>query len=333
MAVLVFTTSAQDMDLASLSSTSFFEGGGFCSNDTDCAHRAGTYYGGTADDAPSISLAHPFFAPSHKDNPLMWNWNHVMLRYCDGAYFSGTRQKPVLVKGTSVHYQGYYITTGLLEDLGARYKLRASSDVVFSGCSAGGIRIYAHLDALRAMLPSGVRVSGLADSGFYLDKHIFTPLKHFVVKGQGGTWLLNKHCLKDNRGVEERCLIGSINAQYLKTPLFAWQSQYDTDQRTCEMTAECAKSRACVQAYGDELATALRHKLLSNSEMGAFVDSCSRHCTTTGLPHDDVSGLTPLQAFAAWYDGRGRTFGQLTKFPCDTCCMDDSPSRRILFML
>lgn len=56
--------------------------------------------------------------------------------------------------------------------------------------------MFAHLDHLRALLPGVPRVTGLADSGFYMDLDIFTPLKAFAVRpeGQNGTAFLSPWC-------------------------------------------------------------------------------------------------------------------------------------------
>lgn len=269
-----------------------------------------------------MKLDHPFFSTAQHESPLMWNWNHVMVRYCDGAYFSGHRPRPVRVGGASLNYAGYNITVETIEDLDRRYHLRKATDVVFSGCSAGGIRIYAHLDFLRGMLPLSTRVVGLADSGFYLDKEMFTPLKRFVITGQQATTMLKPQCLHENRGSEERCLIAEVVAPYLETQLFAWQSRYDMDQRSCEMNTSCAASPSCVGDYGHELTSKVHSKLLSNHRMGAFIDSCSRHCETSGMPKDDSSSATPLQAFALFYEVNMRVFGQHATYPCDSCCSE-----------
>merc|ERR1712048_506135 len=103
-----------------------------------------------------------------------------------------------------------------------------------------------------------------------------------------------------NVGAEERCLVGSVIASYLETPLFAWQSRYDVDQRGCEMTKECSRSTDCILAYGANLTAQVSKVLLSNVSRGVFLDSCSRHCVyqAPALPMDDSSRLTPTQAFA-----------------------------------
>jgi len=299
----------------------FFEGGGFCSSHDDCAGRARTHLGSTRDDGAELSRDHPFFAASPSGNPLLWNWNHVLVRYCDGAYFSGYRRDPVKVAGHALFYRGQRITEAVFADL-ARYKdFRNATDVVLSGCSAGAIRVFAHADALRALVPSAIaNVVGFADSGFYLDRAIFTPLKHFVIAGQNATGLMNSRCLADNRGREERCLIAAVVAPYLSTPIFAWQSRYDTDQRTCEMSRECAADPACVRSYGDDLAREISVRLPASRGHGVFLDSCDRHCACPRLPVDDASRVTPTQAFADWHTGGRGTFGQDAPFPCPSCC-------------
>lgn len=257
----------------------------------------------------------------------MWNWNHVLVRYCDGAYFAGDRPTPVVVANSTLFYQGKWITEAVLQDL-AELGLGNATDVVISGCSAGAIRVFAHLDAIRELLPAQARVTGLPDSGFYLDTPIFTPLKRFVVDGQQGMGLLNAACKADNPGAEERCLVGDVVSPYLRTPLFAWQSRYDLDQRTCEMNETCALSSPCVRAYGARLTEQVRQRLIANPLTGAFVDSCARHCTggVLSAPRDDATGATPLQAFAAWYKDAGagsaqqRMFGQNATYPCLQCC-------------
>lgn len=93
-------------------------------------------------------------------NPLLHNYTMVYVRYCDGAYYSGRRAAPVIVGNQSLHFAGAHITEAVVAELAKSAGLRAATDVVVSGCSAGGIRVYAHLDQIRAMLPAAARVVG-----------------------------------------------------------------------------------------------------------------------------------------------------------------------------
>merc|ERR1712194_255551 len=88
------------------------------------------------------------------------------------------------------------------------------------------------------------------------------------------------------------------------------------------MSAACAASSSCINAYGANLTLQLHTNLLAlHPTSGAFLDSCNRHCQTENPPLDDSSLQSPTQAFAAWYSGDGRrSFGQNASFPCTTCC-------------
>lgn len=197
-----------------------------------------------------------YFSLDPAANPLLHNFSKVYVRYCDGGYYSTDRKDPVPThdgKGGVLHMKGSAITAALFADLSSRHNLDAATDIVVAGCSAGAIHVFGHLDHLRrAHLPSTARVVGFPDSGFYMDLDIFTPLKSFVVREDGGnaTQMLAPWCLAAYQSQQEKCLIGSVVAAKLETPLFAWQSEYDHDQRGCEMTAACAKSAACINAYG-----------------------------------------------------------------------------------
>lgn len=318
----------------------FFEGGGFCDSDHSCAERAKGSLGSTRRDSRTKDLEkeHHFFSTSERASPLLWNWNHVFVRYCDGAYMAGEQLQPKLHRGRKLYFRGRQNTEFVLQDLKS-VGLAAASDVVFSGCSAGAIRVFAHLDALRAMLPQSVRVAGFPDSGFYLDVPMFTSAKRYPVFEQHGVAMLNKACRLKHVGEEEKCLIGEVVAPFLETPLFAWQSRYDLDQRSCEMNATCARSGACLEDYGARFTATLQRQLLqrlpaaAGQGHGAFLDSCSRHCDSNveHAPLDDASGETPLQAFAAWYghlaggSGSGepsprQLYGQAPSLHCEGCC-------------
>lgn len=298
----------------------FFEGGGFCPDHASCLSRSLGHLGSTKSDDDTTDLDHPFFNLSPEESPLLHNWNHIFVRYCDGGYVSGLREDPVEVGPSHVYYRGQYITEAVLTDLSMKSGFGSATDVVFAGCSSGGIRTFGHLDSLRALAPASARVTGFPDSGFYLDLPIFTPLKQFVVaaEGQNATAMLNKACVADNPGSEERCLIAAVSATYIETPIFAWESRYDTDHRGCEMTAECAQSGDCIRAYGQNLTDEMHRTLGADQSKGFFIDSCSRHCSSA--PTDDASGKLPTQAFAEWYSGGRRTFSQSAIFPCDECC-------------
>ena len=112
-----------------------------------------------------------YFSQDADESPLLAKATHVFLRYCDGGYFSGDRLAPVqsgvvprrgqIVQspspgwpsnsGTPIYFRGRYITEAVVQDLYAKHALADATDIVLSGCSAGAIRVYSHLDAMRAL--------------------------------------------------------------------------------------------------------------------------------------------------------------------------------------
>jgi hypothetical protein len=209
----------------------FHEGGGFCGSHAACRERAATALGSTASDKPTMRLDDRFyFSRDASLNPLLYHAHLVYVRYCDGAYFSGERATPLHDESASappLFYRGRWITEAVIASLRANHQLERASEIVVSGCSAGAIRVFAHLDALASMLPSTARVVGFADSGFYLDLPIFTPLKRYVVasSGHNATALLGTACRDAHAAALERCLVASTSAHYVRTPLFAFQSR------------------------------------------------------------------------------------------------------------
>jgi len=288
----------------------FFEGGGFCDDLAACQARARTRLGSTAGDPLVMELDRPYFSRSPVDSPLLSSFTFAYVRYCDGGYYSGERASEVIYNSTSLHFKGRWITEALLQDL----RLDAASHVVMGGCSAGGIRVLAHLDYLRSLLPATVSVAGFADSGFYTDVPSFTNLKRFVVApdGQNATRLLSQHCLAAHPLAAEKCLIAQHAARYLQTGAFVWQSLFDSDQRSCEMSPSCAAAPACIALYAQRLSNAIHQSLFTAAQHhplhvrhGAFIDMCNRHCDVgIALPFSlTVDGTTMLQAFAFWYSG------------------------------
>ena len=140
------------------------EGGGFCTSLSDCAARSRTNLGSTSPDVSDPWQAHlnltaqqPVFSMSATLNPLLHNWTHVYLVYCDGAYFAGNNRSRVTAPdGTRLHFAGKAILDAALHELSEKHGLRDATDVVVGGCSAGGIATYAHLDYVAARLRAGL---------------------------------------------------------------------------------------------------------------------------------------------------------------------------------
>merc|ERR1719174_2686005 len=103
---------------------------------------------------------------------MMYNWNMVHMNYCDGGSFSGNNETTALVDGKPLYFRGKRIREAVFASLLSSKGLANASDVVISGCSAGGLATFLHTDqwcdAIAAAAPGAMCV-GLPDSGFFLD--------------------------------------------------------------------------------------------------------------------------------------------------------------------
>ena len=154
----------------------YLEGGGWCTGTASCAKRALTVLGSSSSKFHDKTLLLPsgcrcdgggYFSSSPTRNPLMHDWNQVFVNYLDGGSFSGNQSTPDSVNGTGstkIYYRGRRILDAVLDSLLTTQGMASATDVVLSGCSAGGQAIYLQADYVASRLPAGAKFRTLADS-------------------------------------------------------------------------------------------------------------------------------------------------------------------------
>jgi hypothetical protein len=325
----------------------FQEGGGSCHSISDCAHRATTTQGSSTPWPATIDLEGkgPYFALNNVTSPLLWNANVAYLVYCDGGAFSGDNTSLSLA-GTPIHFRGQAILRAAIATLAASggRGLDSATAITISGCSEGGVATFAHLDWMSALVKRAApnaTVAGLADSGFYPgDGSPFShvPMQQFLYEAQDASGCLSPRCVAANAATPWSCLVAETNHEYLRTPIFALQSVFDTNQLS---TAGC-KNSSCAIPYMSYLnASVVEFATAPGRATGGFIDLCSRHCNT----EPTIDGYTSLQAYAEWFRGLSsaatpprRAWLQRTTKPfnahapyCASCCnaVDDSERKEL----
>lgn len=352
------------------------QGGGWCMTLKECHRRASTNehgLGSSVDWKESIAMNYDYFSVDPEVNPMMHDWNLAFLPYCDGGSFSGNNETAATYEGESVYFRGARIREAVAEELTKEEYghggLAAATDVVVSGCSAGGLATYLHTDqwcyVVREESNGRAKCVGMPDSGFFVNyKDAETDegpelegepgagvekerrLRHrlaqshirWIFEQQNATRGVNSRCLEDLQptGDEWKCMYAETAAKYIRTPIFALQSEYDSWQREAVLT-----TNDDVNAFGDDL-TAKLHKSVLDGDVrsGAFLDSCSHHCHMWG--NIRIDGDLVADAFRKWYDGLGdglgdgdaaeddssdgrqrqekRLWSQKRAYPCAECC-------------
>ena len=268
-------------------------------------------------------------------NPMLHNWNVAYLKYCDGGSFTGDNSTVTFYNSTKMYFRGHRILRAMQAFL-LQHGLQTSTDVVVTGDSAGGLPTYLHLDNWAAALQApGRMVVGMPDSGFfpyYGGTAHFSSGMHWVFDHMNSTAGVHPDCIAQHvqSGTSHKCFFAEHAVRYVKTRLFALQSEYDSDQmRWAEIDAN---DTITINKWGAHLSQLLQHNLLDStacSGHGAFLDSCFHHCWDWG--DFCVGSINQPQAFQEWYHkgsgamGNKGFFQQGKSYPCASCCNGTRP--------
>ena len=93
----------------------------------------------------------------------------TLFRYCDGASYSGNNDTVDEFEGKKLYYRGFRINMAVMDRLFDDFGLFHATDVVLTGCSAGGLATYLHVDHWAGYLNPSTKFVAMPDSGFFLD--------------------------------------------------------------------------------------------------------------------------------------------------------------------
>ena len=297
-----------------------FEGGGWCSSLYDCFSRSQTYLGSTLQDPMYRDFSDGYFSNSESLNPLMFNWNKVFLRYCDGGSFSGNISS--VYQDHMLYFKGRQILDAIFEDLLLNRGLNFATDAVVSGCSAGGLASILHVDHLRDMMPMETKVVAMPDSGFFLDyaggTMGFSFLIRWVFQTMNSRDGVNKKCVEYYGKKEDwKCFFAEYTLPFVETPVFILQSKHDAWQIDWVLGS---RSNTLVNQLGNELIRRLGDSFLGFEKNSGFVDSCFHHCGTF-WNNLHIDNITQSQAFYLWYNGYEKLpYVKDKDFLCSDCC-------------
>lgn len=250
------------------------------------------------------------------------NWTKVYLKYCDGSSQTGDVAAPVHVGNGTIFYRGHRILRAVLSYLSSTW-LAGATDVVVSGCSAGGLSTYLHADEWTEALSPTSRVTALPDSGFF-PAYNHTPnggygaLMRSIVTSMNAS--LPAACVAAHASDPASCIFAETVSSTLSTPTFALQGKYDSWQLAGDAVI-LPNDTAGVNAWGAMLSERIGSTLLAQAQHGAFLDSCLHHCG--GFDAFVVDGFTQATAHAAWYiggPGSRSLYNQTESYPCQACC-------------
>jgi hypothetical protein len=141
-------------------------GGGWCYTNQDCLSRSKTFLGSSKFWAKQVNGTGPLSGDS-KINPDFWDWTTIHLIYCDGASFSGNVKNPVVVNNENIYYRGLNNLDAVMLHIAQTYQFNSSTHVLLTGCSAGGLSTFLHVDYLTKFIPQKAVYKAAPQSGFF----------------------------------------------------------------------------------------------------------------------------------------------------------------------
>ncbi|CAH9071528.1 unnamed protein product [Cuscuta epithymum] len=264
----------------------YLQGGGWCSNHTDCKNRSTSGLGTSTRFNKTLAFDTPFFNNNSSSNPEFYNWNRVFVPYCDGSSFTGNKEAVDPV--TNVTYRGFRIFEATMDDLMSK-GMKNAQNAILSGGSAGGLAAMIHCDRFRDLLPITARVKCLAIASYFVHEAHLDGSKQFEAKFEG---LISLHGsskalppLCTSRMNPSLCFFPQYFLPTIRTPVFIAMSSFDRVQirynlcledEVCLLHNNCTHER--LKAMQD-----LRHYVLSKlpkacpSQRGVWITSCIAH--------------------------------------------------------
>lgn len=323
------------------------EGGGWCHSIENCLNRSKTALGSSKYWNSTIELG-GIFSDQETVNGQFYNWNVIYLGYCDGGSFAGYREFPIEVGGSKLYFRGKAILKALIEHL-MQNGMSTATDVMLTGCSAGGLATYLHADYIATLLPDTVvSYKAMADAGYFLDipnvngvmqYELYMQLVHSLHNMSGGC---DSDCVQYYSEEDQwRCVFAPFTFQFIKTPFFILNSLYDTAQLSGILGLKCLPPKCDEEQmkFFDRFREQFLSQLapaLNSSTTGIFGDSCLIHCQTLtdmSWATYSVGEQTMRQTIEDWYYQTSPAKSQEIDcpYPCNPTCPNPSPQITTLF--
>ena len=221
----------------------FWEGGGWCESDADCASRSQTALGSSTFNITTFA-ARDLLQANCTVNPLFCDWSVAYGAYVDGASRAGDVAEPVVVGDKTIYYRGARVLAATLAALlasggvGAGMpSLAKAPRVLISGSSAGGLTTFLHADgiaaAVHAVNPTA-DVRAVPEVGFFIDgesiwqrRRIMTEVFARVAAFQNVS-AVNAGCVAATPADRRwQCFMAQYTLPFITTPTFVVNSQHD----------------------------------------------------------------------------------------------------------
>eukprot|EP00026_Physarum_polycephalum_P010839 Phypoly_transcript_11020.p1 GENE.Phypoly_transcript_11020~~Phypoly_transcript_11020.p1 ORF type:complete len:385 (+),score=54.55 Phypoly_transcript_11020:49-1155(+) len=308
------------------------EGGYCCYNEEMCLARAQATPVLTSSKTwpDSVDMKEGIFADEQEFSPTFYNANKVYIGYCSSDYWAGTRA----ANGTSGldtwNFMGHNITQAVIEDLVSDFGMNSTnSEILFTGCSAGGKGVFVNSDWARSFIPfTPAKYLAFSDEGWSADLPLTTSAYWYQFVAGEDLWkpLHNPNCDAAYPLHGFLCYFGSISLPYFETTTLIHVEQYDIVQMAEDCSCTFNPNNATMMGWMDELRTAFRSSFLTmKPPHSLFSPACATHCISLSSSFHTVSinGITLAQYLDKFWNSNGNVpnvVDNCSSFNCTVGC-------------
>jgi hypothetical protein len=317
----------------------FFEGGGACYSQADCAARSKTSLGSSKSWSPTFLQDDNLLSSDPAVNPEYFNAHHVYIPYCTGDAHSGTR--PGALNSTWPFFFSGHLNVGVivhaLITAHETASLSAADTLLVSGSSAGGIGAFLNVDYIASLLPATVSVRAAPQGGwFYPPVTLFAywaagkDVPVWQVFGFAVSTLWAAYTLPACVQAHNETFCGSVNnyAPFISSPVFVGENLVDSQQVFNELLAPPTSTLlpAFKSYYRKQMNASLYEKVASREGWGVWAPGCFDHTADIKLGGQNgttIDGISYRDALSQWINGNKTIFiidsctGQV---PCNPTC-------------
>lgn len=283
-----------------------FEGGGWCldrdENEilTKCLQRTGSYYGSSKPWKNTYIYENNFNGGEAKKNPQFYNWNKIIIPYCDGTGNQGYRKNSSQADFMDLYFKGYKNTLEGLKFAFTHIDIDKLDKVVVSGCSSAAWAAFQWMGFIEDYLEKAnpkANLMGIINAGFFFEyENIVTKDFDFTLKFKNlynfankEIPIVNKNCQKENNDKPYMCFFPQVLIDYVKSPILMYQAQYDSWQIWEVLGEQCVNDHQSLKFCNDKqkkdiiklkdyTKLVLNKAIEKKKNLSVFSPACVMHC-------------------------------------------------------
>jgi len=312
----------------------FFEGGGDCATLSSCESRtkgplgSSSYWGATYTDNGNVLSTNPSV------NPGFATWNHVYIPYCTGDTHAGQRNTVDPSWGL-FYFSGYLNAQSIFADISSKHNFQAAVQVLVSGSSAGGIGTSILTDTVSGVVPKAY-VRGYPQGGYFFPNvtsyanwkaGVYAPAVDPSVIDLWNAWM-SPSCMAAHPNKYD-CGTADVYFNYLLTPLFVSENQFDTNQIYTQLGCpqNATDTNDYIAYFGAQMLVSTKNNVVNSSRGHAlFLMSCLEHTSDTSVSSPTtISGYKQGPVVNDWYFAQNKDPHALVDncgpLPCNPTCV------------